>query len=73
MVAYGEKTYFNFKNIDDDVFNEILIKLTRSIASHKFNLNLLDSSNVYNYISFKDGDKLNLHRDNLMLKILNLC
>lgn len=63
----GDTTFFNFTNIDDELFDEMLIKLAVSSASRTFTTDILNVNNVYDRIDCKDGDKSNLRRDNLIM------
>ena len=73
-MAYGisgtcksNTSWLNFHGINDDEFEIILLSTTVLICNGKYKTDKFNEDNVYNYITFCDGDKRNLHRDNITL------
>ena len=57
---------FNFYNIDEDQFIRILMRVTTTVVNRYFKQQL-SISDIYNHVDFIDGDRTNLHVDNLIL------
>ena len=53
-------------NISEELFNSILIDITTAIVNVHVYTNYLPEE-IYNYISFKDGNERNLDVNNLLL------
>ena len=62
-----DTSFIHFRNIDDELFDVVLLRITARIANRRYNTDFFNADNVYDYIDFKDGCYQNLHRDNLLL------
>ena len=63
---YTKIVDFNLYNIDNDQFNRILMRVTTSIVNAYFKQKL-SIEDIYHHVNFRDGNKTNLHVQNLIL------
>ncbi len=63
---YTKIVDFNLYNIDNDQFNRILERVTTSIVNTYFK-QTFSIEEIYKHVIFKDGNKTNLHVQNLIL------
>ena len=63
---FSTKVDFNFYNIDEAQFIRILMRVTTSVANSYFKQQF-SINEIYNHVYFIDGDRTNLHVNNLIL------
>ena len=60
-------TIYEFDDVDDEFFNELLLRMTVVVANKRYNNDFFNTDNVYEYIEFKDKCFSNLHKESLLL------
>ena len=63
---YSKVVDFNFYNIDEYQFIRILMRVTTSVVNSYFKQQF-SINEIYNHVDFIDGDRTNLHVNNLIL------
>ena len=63
---YSKIVDFEFYNIDEDQFIRILMRVTTSVVNSYFKQHF-SINEIYNHVDFIDGDRTNLHVNNLIL------
>ena len=60
-------SWLNFHGINDAEFEIILLKATVLVCNDKYKTDKFNEEHVYTHITFCDGNKRNLHDDNITL------